>query len=105
MFGDLPPSSSETRLRFPVAARAIARPTSVLPVNATLSTPSCSARARPVTSPTPLRTVTTPGGNPASAVSSASRSMDSGVCSAGLTIMTLPHASAGASFHVAIIIG
>ena len=30
------------------------------------------------------------------------RSIESGVCSAGLTIITLPHASAGASFHEAI---
>ena len=39
MFGDLPPSSSETFFRLPVAAVAISLPTSVEPVKAILSTP------------------------------------------------------------------
>jgi hypothetical protein len=40
MVGDLPPSSSETFLRLPAAALTISLPTSVEPVNATLSTSS-----------------------------------------------------------------
>src|SRR5919198_1515307 len=44
----LPPSSSVSFLPVPATARAIWRPTSVEPVKATLSMPSCSTRARPV---------------------------------------------------------
>jgi hypothetical protein len=41
MFGLLPPSSSVSRLPVPAQAAAIALPTCVLPVKATLSTPGC----------------------------------------------------------------
>ena len=102
MFGDLPPSSSETRLRLPVAARTMCLPTSVEPVNAILSTPSCAASAAPAVSPNPGTTLTTPAGRPASSMSSPSRSADSGVCSAGLSTTVQPVASAGPSFHAAI---
>ena len=69
MFGLLPPSSSETFFRFPVAACTISLPTSVEPVNATLSTSSWAARAAPAVSPKPVITFTTPSGIPASAMS------------------------------------
>ncbi len=71
------------------------------PVNATLSTSGCAARCAPA-SPNPVTTFTTPGGSPASVISSPSRSADSGVCSAGLSTTVHPAASAGPSFHAAI---
>ncbi len=49
-----------------------------------------------------MTTLTTPSGTPASAISWASRSAVSGVCSAGFSITQFPVASAGASFHAAI---
>jgi hypothetical protein len=102
MFGDLPPSSRETFFRFPAAAATISLPTSVEPVKATLSTFGCAASAAPVVSPKPVTTFTTPSGTPASAISPASRSAVSGVCSAGLRITVLPVVRAGPSFQAAI---
>ena len=65
MFGLLPPSSSVTffRLLAPAAATIIL-PTSVDPVNATLSTSLCAASAAPAVSPKPGTTFTTPSGTP-----------------------------------------
>ena len=60
MLAALPPSSSVSDLRVPATARAIDLPTSVDPVNATLSTSPCSTTARPV-SPAPVTMLTTPG--------------------------------------------
>ena len=71
MAGDLPPSSSVTFLRLPVAALAMSLPTSVEPVKATLSTRSWAARGAPQGSPKPVRMLTTPGGKPASTKSCA----------------------------------
>ena len=42
----------------------------------------------------------TPGGIPASSTSSAKRSVDTGVCSDGLTTNVQPAASAGASLNI-----
>src|SRR3989442_191348 len=67
MFGDLPPSSSVTFFNVAAAARMIVLPTSALPVNAILSTSGCATIAAPAVSPTPVTTLTTPGGRPASA--------------------------------------
>ena len=53
MFGDLPPSSSVTRLSARPALAPISRPTAVEPVNAILSTPGWSTSAAPV-SPSPV---------------------------------------------------
>ena len=64
--GDLPPSSSDTRLRLPAAALTMSLPTSVEPVKATLSTSGWSASAAPAVSPKPVMMLTTPSGNPAS---------------------------------------
>jgi hypothetical protein len=100
--GDLPPNSNDTFLRFPAAAWTISLPTSVEPVNATLSTSGCAASAAPAVSPNPVRMLTTPGGNPASTISSARRSAVIGVCSAALSTTVQPAASAGAIFHAAI---
>ena len=46
--------------------------------------------------------LTTPAGTPASVISSPRRSAESGVCSAGLSTMVAPAASAGPSFQAAI---
>ncbi len=61
MLAALPPSSRVTFLSVPATARAIALPTSVDPVKATLSTSGCETIARPV-SPAPVTMLTTPGG-------------------------------------------
>ena len=58
----------------------------------------------PTGSPSPVMTFSTPGGQ-TSAASSASRSVLSGVISDGLRTTTLPVASAGAIFQIAIISG
>ena len=65
----------------------------------------CRPSACPVTGPRPGSTLNTPGGIPASAVNSAKRSALSGDCSAGLSSTLLPAASAGATFHEAIMSG
>ena len=77
------------------------RPTSVEPVKASLSTPSCATRAAPV-APSPVTMLTTPGGSPTSRVISAKASALSGVNSAGLSTTVLPAASAGAIFQASI---
>ena len=100
--GDLPPSSSQVRLRLLAAAQpAICRPTAVEPVKATQSMSMCAASRRPV-SPAPGSTCNTPSGRPASAASAASRMAVSGDFSLGLRMTLLPAASAGAIFHDAI---
>ena len=101
MFAALPPSSSVSFLRVPATARAICRPTSVEPVNATLSTPGCPTTAAPV-APAPGRMLTTPGGRSACWQISAKSIAVSGVVSAGLSTTVLPVASAGATFHASI---
>ena len=94
MLAALPPSSRVTLLSVPATRRAIALPTSVEPVNATLSTPGCSTSAAPV-SPAPVTMLTTPGGRSACWQISANSSAVSGVVSAGLSTTVLPQASAG----------
>src|SRR6202020_3276663 len=69
MLGDLPPSSSVTRLIVCAAPAAIERPTSVDPVNAILATPGCSTSRAPHTDPGPTTTLSTPSGRPASSAS------------------------------------
>ena len=101
MLGDLPPSSSVTRLSALPALAPISRPTTVEPVKAILSTPGWSTSAAPV-SPSPVITLSTPSGSPASSASSPSRSAVSGVCSAGLSTTVQPAASAGPIFQAAI---
>ena len=104
MLGALPPSSSETFLRFLDAPAAIFLPTSVEPVKATLSTSAWSTSAAPA-SPKPGSTLTTPAGTPASSSSSPSRSAVSGVCSAGLRTTVLPAVIAGITLKAAIVSG
>jgi hypothetical protein len=99
-FGDLPPSSRLTWARCVAAALITREPTAVEPVNATLSTPGCSASGAPASAPKPVTTLNTPGGKPASSISLANSSVEAGACSAGLTTNVQPAASAGASFQV-----
>jgi hypothetical protein len=90
-----------TFLRLPAAAPTMSLPTSVEPVNATLSTSSFAASAAPA-SPKPVTMLTTPSRSPVSCMSSPSRRADSGVCSAGLSTTVQPHASTGPNFQAAI---
>src|SRR5262245_30568670 len=105
MFGLLPPSSSETFFTVSAAVRATNLPTSVDPVNEILSTLGCATSAAPAVVPGPGTTLKTPAGSPASAQISASARAVSGVCAAGFNTTVLPHASAGATCHVACNIG
>src|SRR5213080_1061423 len=90
MFGDLPPSSSDTFLSV-FAARAIScLPTSVDPVKAMASTPGWSTRALPTTLPRPGTTFSTPAGSPHSFAYSANFSSDSAVFEAGLITTVFP---------------
>jgi hypothetical protein len=100
MFGDLPPSSRLTWARCFAAPVMTLEPTAVDPVNATLSTPECSASGAPASAPKPVTTLNTPGGRPASCSSLANSSVEAGACSAGLTTNVQPAARAGASFQV-----
>ena len=77
-------------------------PTSVDPVNATLSTSICRAIAAPAVGPYPGSKFTTPSGNPASSISSPTRNAVSGVCSAGFITTVQPVARAGPSFQACI---
>ena len=90
-----------TRLSVPAMVRAIALPTSVEPVNATLSTSGWATIAWPVP-PAPVTMLTTPGGRSACWQISANSSAVSGVVSAGFSTTVLPQASAGAIFHASI---
>lgn len=101
MFAPLPPSSRVTFLSVPATWRAMALPTAVEPVKATLLTSGCSTRAAPA-SPYPVRMFTTPLGRPAWRQMSAKNSAESGVVSAGFRTTVLPVASAGAIFQASI---
>ncbi len=105
MLGDLPPSSSVTRLIVAAAPSAIPRPTSVDPVKATLATSGWSTRRWPQTLPGPATTFSTPSGRPASCAITSSSTEVSGVSSAGFRTIVFPAARAGATFHDAITSG
>ena len=88
------PSSSATFLR---AARSRSfQPTSEEPVNVMSFTRSSSTSTSPISAAGPVRTLSQPGGRPASCSSSARSSADSGVCEAGFSTTAQPAASAGA---------
>jgi hypothetical protein len=74
------------------------RPVSVSPVNATRRTSGWPTSTSPISDPRPVTTFSTPSGTPASAKSSATRSVASGVVDAGFATTVLPVASAGATF-------
>ena len=84
MAADLPPSSSVHALSFSAASLPISLPTAELPVKVNLSSSGLAVSARPVSGP-PGTTDSTPSGRPASANTSASALVDSGVSAAGLS--------------------
>jgi hypothetical protein len=84
------------------ASCMILRPTSVEPVNATLSTRGSETSASPELGPSPGTMLTTPGGISESAITSASAIAVTGVSSAGFSTTVLPVAIAGAIFQMAI---
>ena len=98
MNGDLPPSSSVTRLTVCAAACATRIPACVEPVMLTMSTPGWPDSSSPISLPGPLMTLTVPGGRPSSSMISARSKAASGAALAGLRIVVQPAASAGASF-------
>ena len=81
-------------------------PTSVLPVKDSFRTRGCSSTAAVIVlALRPGTTLTTPGGTPASASTSATASAVSGVSVAGLSTTAQPAASAGAILRVAMAAG
>ena len=97
-FGDLPPSSSATRLTVWEATSLTRLPAAVEPVKDTMSTSRCAAIASPTTGPNPVTRLKQPAGSPACSSISASTNALSGVTSLGLTTTVHPAASAGATF-------
>ena len=96
MNGSLPPISRLTRATRSAHAAAIFFPVSTEPVKATQATRSSATIAAPI-SPPPQSRLTTPSGRWSK--QEASARVESGVSSEGLETVTLPAASAGASFH------
>ena len=89
------PSSSATCLR---GARSFSfQPTSPEPVNVSAATRSSSIKTSPISEDEPATTFSQPAGRPASSISSASKSAESGVADAGLSTTAQPAASDGAS--------
>ena len=82
----------------------ISRPVVVSPVKAILAIRLLDASGLPASTPNPLTTLSTPAGS-RSPISDIRYSIDTGVCSAGLSTTALPAAKAGASFQTAIRIG
>ena len=101
--GAFPPSSRWTRFNWSAAAAATSLPARMLPVTETICGTGCDTSALPV-SRSPQSTLNTPGGRNSEA-SSASRTVVTGVVSDGLSTTVLPAASAGPTFHTAIISG
>src|ERR671939_184814 len=97
--GSDPPSSAETRLNLGAAISMILRPVCVLPVRATLLTSGWVASGSPTSLPGPVTTLSTPGGSSTSCISSATRSVASGVVLAGFTTIVLPAASAASTSY------
>ena len=76
------------------------------PVKATLATFGWVTSGSPTTAPYPVTTLTTPAGNPDSAITSfTNSSRDADVYSDGLMTTVHPAANAGASFQVVSISG
>ena len=96
----MPPSSSESGVRFSAAARAILRAVATEPVNEMRAMPGWATSAAPASSPMPCTTFRTPGGRPASSARSASSEHESGAHSGGLSTTVHPDASAGPTFQV-----
>src|SRR5690606_14805471 len=69
------------------------------PVNVILATSGWSTSAEPADGPRPVTTLKTPGGKPASRVSSANSRVEAEANSEGLTTTAQPAAMAGAHFQ------
>src|SRR3954447_8070044 len=105
MNGALPPSSSDTGMIFSAAWARISRPARVEPVTVTMDVTGCSTRPRPTVRPSPVTTLTSPAGTPASSHTRASARGASGVTSDGLSTIALPAMSAGPTLRAKIAAG
>ena len=102
--GALPPSSRWSLFTVSAAFFAMILPVAVSPVSDTSRISGCRTSASPAGMPSPVTTCRTPAGI-ASCASSRKRRSVSGVCSAGFRIWTLPAASAGPIFQIAMYSG
>ncbi len=100
-----PPSSRATRLRRRPARSAIRLPVAEAPVKEMTGTSGDSTIASPTSAPPPVTRLTTPGGKPASAISSTRSVAQCGVSDAGLRTTVLPATRAGIVFQAGIAIG
>src|SRR5262245_37417297 len=100
MHADFPPSSRETRVMLSEQVRRMCAPVAVSPVKLIFATRGSATSALPTEPPGPGMTDTAPSGTPASTRTSASIRAVIGVSDAGLITTGLPHARAGATFHV-----
>src|SRR5436309_3169601 len=96
---------SQVAIARPPALTAIDLPVADEPVNEMTLTSGDSTIASPTSAPVPVTRLTTPGGTPASAMSSTRRVAQRGVSLAGLNTTVLPVTSAGMSFQQGIAIG
>ncbi len=103
--GALPPSSNDTFFTVELPSSISLLPTSVLPVNAIISTLLCLAKYSPIVDPGPVTTLKTPLGNPAFSKSSANISVVIGVKLAGFTTTVLPTAMAATALQTTSIKG
>ena len=92
MFADLPPSSRQTRLTVRAAASPTLIPAPVEPVNEIMSTSGWGDRASPTTLPRPMTRLKTPGGVPASSITSARATPEAGEASEGFSTIVQPAA-------------
>ncbi|MDT4871645.1 hypothetical protein FQZ97_1067850 [compost metagenome] len=96
--GDLPPSSSATRLMSRAASSPTRCPARVDPVKDTMSTSGCPAIASPTSGPVPETRLNAPAGKPISWKISANRNALNGATSEGFSTTVHPAARAGATF-------
>ena len=102
--GALPPSSMWVRFMVSAVLETMLTPVGMEPVSETMRTLGWVTSGWPTLGPRPNTRLTTPAGK-IGAISSASFSAVSGVCSEGLSTTVLPAASTGAIFQAAIISG
>ena len=101
----LPPSSRLRRLSRRPAFSAMPVPVAELPVNEITATSGLSTIASPTSAPLPVTRFTTPGGKPASAISSTRSVAQCGVSLDGLKTTVLPVTRAGIVFQHGMAIG
>ena len=105
MKGALPPSSSDSFLMLGALCAISRRPTSVEPVKLSLRTMGLAVSSPPMARASPVTTLKTPAGTPASSARAARASAEKGVPSAGLSTMVHPAARAGPALRVIIAAG